>query len=189
LRAISIFFAIVAGRFAAIVNIGAFMNFASDNTAGVAPEILKAMVSANDGSALPYGNDELTRGVEGRFCDIFGHDVAVFMVPTGTAANALALAHVSPPWGAVFSHAEAHIMTDECGAPEFFGSGLKLVGLPGVGCKVEPNTLTDGWPAIPDTSRTRCCRGPYRCRRRQKQERSTGRTRSQLSLKWRMNAG
>jgi threonine aldolase len=119
------------------------MNFASDNTAGVAPEILKALVSYKDDSALPYGNDELTRRVERRFCDIFERDVAVFMVPTGTAANALALAHVSPPWGAVFSHAEAHIMTDECGAPEFFGAGLKLVGLPGIGCKVGPNTLTD----------------------------------------------
>ena len=62
----------------------------------------------------------------------------MFLVPTGTAANALALAHVSPPWGAVFTHNEAHIVTDECGAPEFFGNGLKLIGLPGVGCKVAP---------------------------------------------------
>jgi threonine aldolase len=93
------------------------MNFASDNTAGIAPEILQALVAANDGYALGYGNDELTRGVERRIGEIFERDVAVFLVPTGTAANALALAHVSPPWGAVFAHAEAHIMTDECGAP------------------------------------------------------------------------
>ena len=65
----------------------------------------------------------------------------MFLVPTGTAANALALAHVSPPWGAVFTHTEAHIVTDECGAPEFFGGGLKLIGLPGVGCKIAPDTL------------------------------------------------
>ncbi len=117
------------------------MNFASDNTAGIAPEILQALVAANDGYALGYGNDDLTRSVERRLGEIFERDVAVFLVPTGTAANALALAHFSPPWGAVFAHAEAHIMTDECGAPEFFGGGLKLVGLPGVGCKLAPETL------------------------------------------------
>jgi threonine aldolase len=117
------------------------MNFASDNAAGMAPEILQALIDANDGFALGYGNDELTRAVERRIGEAFERDVAVFLVPTGTAANALALAHVSPPWGAVFTHAEAHIETDECGAPEFFGGGLKLVGLPGVGCKLDPATL------------------------------------------------
>src|SRR6185503_20088880 len=78
---------------------------------------------------------------ERRIGEIFEREVAVFLVPTGTAANALALAHVSPPWGAVFAHVEAHTLTDECGAPEFFGGGLKLVGMPGVGCKVTPETL------------------------------------------------
>jgi len=117
------------------------MNFASDNTAGIAPEILQALVSGNDGFALGYGNDDVTREVERRIGEIFEHDVAIFLVPTGTAANALALAHVSPPWGAVFAHSEAHILTDECGAPEFFGGGLKLVGMPGVGCKIAPETL------------------------------------------------
>ena len=119
------------------------MNFASDNTAGIAPEILQALVAGNDGFAMGYGNDDVTRAVERRIGEIFEHDVAVFLVPTGTAANALALAHVSPPWGAVFAHAEAHILTDECGAPEFFGGGLKLVGMPGVGCKVTPDTLAE----------------------------------------------
>jgi threonine aldolase len=117
------------------------MNFASDNTAGIAPEILQALVSGNDGFALGYGNDDVTREVERRIGEIFEREVEVFLVPTGTAANALALAHVSPPWGAVFAHSEAHILTDECGAPEFFGGGLKLVGMPGVGCKVTPETL------------------------------------------------
>jgi threonine aldolase len=117
------------------------MNFASDNTAGIAPEILKALMSGNDGFALGYGNDDVTREAEHRIGEIFERDVAVFLVPTGTAANALALAHVSPPWGAVFAHSEAHILTDECGAPEFFGGGLKLVGMPGVGCKIAPETL------------------------------------------------
>ena len=80
---------------------------------------------------MGYGNDDVTRAVERRIGEIFEREAAVFLVPTGTAANALALAHVSPPWGAVFAHAEAHILTDECGAPEFFGGGLKLVGMPG----------------------------------------------------------
>jgi len=119
------------------------MNFASDNTAGIAPEILQALVAGNDGFAMGYGNDDVTRAVERRVGEIFERDAAVFLVPTGTAANALALAHVSPPWGAVFAHTEAHILTDECGAPEFFGGGLKLVGMPGVGCKVTPGTLAE----------------------------------------------
>lgn len=117
------------------------MNFASDNTAGMAPEILEALTRANEGYVLGYGNDDQTRRVERRIGEIFERDCAVFLVPTGTAANALALAHVSPPWGAVFTHNEAHIVTDECGAPEFFGNGLKLIGLPGVGCKIAPATL------------------------------------------------
>jgi threonine aldolase len=117
------------------------MNFASDNTAGIAPEILQALTGGNGGFAIGYGNDEVTRSVERRISEIFERDVVVFLVPTGTAANALALAHVSPPWGAVFAHVEAHTLTDECGAPEFFGAGLKLVGMPGVGCKVTPETL------------------------------------------------
>jgi len=119
------------------------MNFASDNTAGMAPDILAALTKANDGFALGYGNDDWTRDVERRIGEIFEREVAVFLVPTGTAANALALAHVTPPWGAVFTHAEAHIVTDECGAPEFFGGGVKLIGLPGVGCKLDAASLAD----------------------------------------------
>src|SRR5262245_30164345 len=118
------------------------MNFASDNAAGVAPEILAAIAAANEGSALAYGNDALTRRVEQRFAELFGRDVAVFLVPTGTAANALAIAHMTPPWGAVLCHAEAHIATDECGAPEFFGGGIKLIGLPGEACKITPSALS-----------------------------------------------
>jgi threonine aldolase len=117
------------------------MNFASDNTAGAPPAILDALVRANRGFTLGYGNDDLTRAVERRIGEIFECDAAVFLVPTGTAANALALAHVAPPWGAVLCHARAHIATDECGAPEFFGGGLKLIGLPGEGCKLSLDTV------------------------------------------------
>jgi len=117
------------------------MNFASDNTAPVAPDILDAIVEASRGYARGYGNDDWTRSVERRLSEIFERDVAAFLVPTGTAANALALAQVSPPWGVVLCHAESHIATDECGAPEFFGHGLKLEGLTGQGGKITPEVL------------------------------------------------
>jgi threonine aldolase len=117
------------------------MNFASDNAAGVAPEILAAISRANVGGALAYGRDDWTKRVERRFAEIFEREVAVFLVPTGTAANALALAQLTPPWGAVLCHDEAHIATDECGAPEFFGGGIKLIGLTGEGGKIAPEML------------------------------------------------
>jgi threonine aldolase len=117
------------------------VNFASDNTAPVAPAVLDAIVAANSGYARGYGNDDWTRGVERKLSEIFEREVAVFLVPTGTAANALALAQLAPPWGVVFCHAESHIATDECGAPEFFGGGFKLAGLPGDAGKVAPPTL------------------------------------------------
>src|SRR5262249_45530914 len=107
------------------------------------PEILAAIARANDGSALAYGNDAWTKRVERRFAEIFEREVAGFLVPTGTVANALALAHLAPPWGAVLCHAESHVNADECGAPEFFGSGTKLVGLAGEACKIAPATLRD----------------------------------------------
>ena len=117
------------------------MNFGSDNTAGVAPAILEALARANEGYRLSYGDDEVTARVEQRLADLFEHEIAVFLVPTGTAANALALAQLTPPWGAVLCHVESHIATDECGATEFFGGGIKLVTLPGEGCKIAPATL------------------------------------------------
>jgi threonine aldolase len=117
------------------------MNFASDNTAPVAPAILDAIVEASRGYARGYGNDDWTQAVERRLSEVFEREVAVFLVPTGTAANALSLAQVTPPWGIVLCLAESHIVTDECGAPEFFGGGFKLVGLPGDGGKITPATL------------------------------------------------
>ncbi len=117
------------------------MNFASDNAAGIAPPILDAIRQANDGFALGYGDDALTRRVERLLCDLFERDVAALMVATGTAANSLAIAQLAPPWGAVLCHREAHIMTSECGAPEFFGGGLKLVGLPGDDGRITTDVL------------------------------------------------
>jgi threonine aldolase len=117
------------------------MFFASDNAAGIAAPILEAIGRANTGYALGYGNDDCTKRVEKKLAEIFERDLAVFLVPTGTVANSLAIAHLTPPWGAVLCHAESHIATDECGAPEFFGGGIKLVGLEGDGAKVSAGTL------------------------------------------------
>lgn len=117
------------------------MNFASDNAACIAPEILAGIARANDGPALAYGRDDWTARIERRFADLFEREVAVFLVATGTAANALALAHLTPPWGAVLCHDEAHVATDECGAPEFFGGGIKLIGLAGDAGRIAPETL------------------------------------------------
>jgi threonine aldolase len=117
------------------------MDFASDNAAGVAPAILDALVRGNEGFATAYGDDAMTRRLERRFCELFERDVVVFLVGTGTAANALALAHLSPPWGAVLGHSEAHAIVHECGAPEFFGGGLRLVGVDGEGGKLKPGPV------------------------------------------------
>lgn len=112
------------------------MNFRSDNVSGIAPEILAAIAAANAGDAPSYGADAITERVSRRFAELFEHDVAVFPVATGTAANALALAAVTPPWGVVFCHEESHVQTDECGAPEFYAGGAKLIGLPGAHAKL-----------------------------------------------------
>lgn len=116
-------------------------NFCSDNTAGAAPEILDAIVAANEGRAMPYGNDDVTRRVEARFAEIFETEVAVLPVATGTAANVLALTALTPPFGAIYCHEDAHIHVDECGAPEFYTGGAKLVPLAGANGKLDPATL------------------------------------------------
>ncbi len=113
------------------------MHFASDNTAGASPKIAEALIAANSGTAAAYGNDDLTAAVERRLSAVFERDVAAFLVATGTAANALSIAALSPAWGAVFCHRESHLMIDECGAPEFY-SGAKLVGIGGDCGKLTP---------------------------------------------------
>src|SRR6478672_9529681 len=117
------------------------MNFLSDNAYGAAPEILAALAQANSGSASPYGEDEITARVQRRFREIFERDVVVFPVMTGTAANALALATVSPPYGAIFCHEHSHIAVDECGAPEFYSGGARLVHISGAHAKLTPDAV------------------------------------------------
>ena len=99
------------------------MDFASDNTAGASQAILAAIAAANEGSAQAYGADPLTARAALLLKEVFEREIACFLVNTGTAANALALAAIAPPFGAIFCHAQAHIMADECGAPEMFTGG------------------------------------------------------------------
>jgi len=112
------------------------MNFCSDNTTGAAPEILAALTAANTGAAMPYGNDDWTRRVEARIAEVFETEAAVFLVATGTAANALALSVLAPPYGGIVCHPDAHIQCDECAAPEFYTGGAKLVPLAGPDGKI-----------------------------------------------------
>ncbi len=117
------------------------MNFCSDNVTSVAPEIMAALATANDGAAMPYGNDEYSQRLEAKFSDLFETAVTVFPVATGSAANALALSVMAPPFGAIYCHAESHINVDECGAPEFYTGGAKLVTLPGADGKIRAADL------------------------------------------------
>ncbi len=112
------------------------MNFASDNTSGASGVILRAVVAANEGEEPAYGKDPLSAKAAGLLCETFDRECACFLVNTGTAANALALAAICPPFGAVFCHPESHIMADECGAPEMFTGGGKLIGIPGHAGKI-----------------------------------------------------
>ncbi|MEN9226954.1 MAG: low specificity L-threonine aldolase [Thermostichus sp. HHBFW_bins_43] len=117
------------------------MNFCSDNVTGACPEVMEALVALNQGSAMPYGGDECTAQLQGIFAEIFEHEVAVFPVATGSAANALALSVLTPPYGAIYCHPEAHINVDECGAPELFTGGAKLVGIPGEHGRIDLDQL------------------------------------------------
>jgi threonine aldolase len=114
--------------------------FRSDNTGGVAPELLEALVAANTGTAAPYGDDDFTRAMTARFRDVFEHEVTALPIATGTGANCVALAGLANPYGSIYCHETAHINVYECGAPEFF-TGAKLVGLGGADYKLHAADL------------------------------------------------
>ncbi|TNE41286.1 MAG: low specificity L-threonine aldolase [Alphaproteobacteria bacterium] len=118
------------------------MLFISDTTAGVVPEILQALEKANDGMFLGYEGDPVCRDMKARFAEVFESDVSVFLVATGTAANALALSVMTPPYGVVFAHDGSHINVDECGAPEFYTQGAKLAAIKGANGKIDPTGIT-----------------------------------------------
>ena len=155
-----------------------------------APAILQAVIAANDG-APAYGADAFTaraRNLARR--SLRARRATSFLVSTGTAANALALAALAPPWGAIFCHEEAHIHDDECGAPELFTGGAKLVGIPGEGGKIAPAALRETLARFPARARqSRCSPARCRCRRRPRPARSIRRPRSPSSPRSRMRPG
>jgi threonine aldolase len=119
-----------------------YRSFTSDNTAGGAPEIIAAVAAAASGQAAPpYGTDSWTLSARRRFSEIFDCDVDLLPVSTGTAANALSLAALTPPWGSVLCHRDSHFNNDECGAPESFTGGAKLIALGGDNAKIDADEL------------------------------------------------
>lgn len=101
--------------------------FASDNYSGICPEALEALIEANQGSTPAYGEDAWTQRAADRLRQIFETDCEVFFVFNGTAGNSLALASLCQSYHSVIAHEVAHVETDECGAPEFFSGGAKLL--------------------------------------------------------------
>ena len=117
------------------------VKFASDNVAGACPEVLDAILKANDGDRAPYGDDEISKNLQDKFSEIFEKEVIVFPTSSGTAANALALSTMTPSFGNIYCHKLSHINVDECGAPEFYTGGAKLVNLNGVNGKITAEEL------------------------------------------------
>lgn len=116
-------------------------DFASDNTAGAAPEAMQALIEANVGASSGYGSDPTTKEAADLVRGLLDAEAEVRFVYSGTAANAICLAALARPFEAVAAHAQAHVMTDEASAPQAFGSGLALRPLPGLSAKVDPNAL------------------------------------------------
>jgi len=117
-------------------------DFRSDNVEGAAPEILEAIVAANAGTASPYGDDDYTRAMHQSFAALFGREVRVFPLSSGTGSNSIALAALANPYGSIYCHETAHINVYECGAPEFF-TGAKLVAMPGHDFKLDAALLDE----------------------------------------------
>lgn len=117
------------------------MHFASDNWAGAHPKIAQSLAAHASGFAPAYGTSGLDRKVEEKFGEIFEHDVSVFFVATGTAANSLALTSASRPGGVAFCHREAHVVEDECGAPEYLSGGVRLHPVDGALGRIDTDDL------------------------------------------------
>jgi len=120
------------------------MFFLSDNAAAPCPEVLAAVAAAAPATAAGYDGDAISAQLDDAFGALFGRACTVLPVGTGTAANALALAAMVPSFGAVVCHTEAHIHVDECGAPEFFTGGAKLLLVPGADGRLTPDGLDTG---------------------------------------------
>jgi len=128
--------------------------FYSDNTASVAPELLAAIAAVNTGPQRAYGDDPWTLKLDAAFSRFFATPVRAFVVTTGTAANALSLATLSPPYGNVFAHSGAHVVEDECGAVEFYSGGARLTLVAGDHGRIDPGTLEQALTAHPASVHT-----------------------------------
>jgi len=118
------------------------MFFASDNSSPAHPNVMEALVNANKGYTSGYGDEEAMDGVRKNIRELFeAPDAAVYLVATGTAANALALATLTKPWETIFCHRNSHIEEDECGAPEFYTHGSKLTLVDGSDAMMTPDNL------------------------------------------------
>jgi threonine aldolase len=124
------------------------LQFLSDNVASVYPAVLEALAAANTPDA-GYDNDALSKSLNARFSELFETQVTAYWIATGTAANSLALASLCPPYGGIICHEEAHIQNDECGAPEFYTHGAKLLLAGGEGAKLNPDAITARAASIP----------------------------------------
>ena len=116
-------------------------SFASDNVAPAAAEVMEAIARINHGTVHSYGDDLETRRLTRLAQEVFECELVIYPVATGTAANSLALAALVPPFGGVYCHVIAHINTDECGAPEFFSGGAKLLALASPDGKISARQL------------------------------------------------
>ncbi|KAL3079574.1 hypothetical protein niasHT_037136 [Heterodera trifolii] len=125
------------------------INLSSDNWTGCHSAISDALSRHSAGADAAYGDSELDKKVERRFCEIFEIEVAVFLVGTGTAANALSMAYVNRAGGIIFAHRHAHLIEDECGAPEYFTGGARLVGVSGAEGRIEPEALEEAIQRYP----------------------------------------
>ncbi len=125
------------------------MDFRSDNTAPVAPEIMQALIEANKGNQSSYSNDTYTKQIDEIVARIFEHEVNIFFVSTGTAANAIALSSMTHNGGIIYCHESAHINTDESGAPSFFSGGI-LHPVSGEDAKINLQEIEDHIAHITD---------------------------------------
>ena len=116
-------------------------DFASDNTAGAAPEALEALVHFNDGFTSGYGTDVVTAEAADLVRELLDADAEIRFAASGTASNAISLAALCRPFEAVVAHEHAHVCTDETGAPGFFGHGLGLIGIKGASGRIDPGAL------------------------------------------------
>ena len=121
---------------------GRWMRFFSDNAAAACPEVMAAIAAANRIDTA-YDGDALSQQLNRAFSELFEREVEALWISTGTAANSLALAALCPPHGSIVCHRDAHIQNDECGAPEFYTHGAKLLLAEGNGAKLTPESVTE----------------------------------------------